>query len=64
MSNILSGSRKRKRFKEFAHVDDVAPIDIEPFDLDTIRMEVNKHRRSVHLKGNVKDNSYLLNFPF
>ena len=60
MSNILSGSRKRKRFKEFAHVDDVAPIDIEPFDLDTIRMEVNNYRRSVHLTKDVKDKLNLL----
>ena len=55
MSTIISGSNKRKKFKQAYHTDDVRPIDVEPLTLDTIRVEVDRYRRSVTLTNDEKD---------
>ena len=41
-------------------MDDVPPIDNEPFAVDAIKMEINNYRRRVHLKSGNKDKIKIL----
>ena len=61
LSTMFVGSgRKRKKFNEYAHMDDVPSVDNEPFAVDAIKMEITNYRRRVHLESGIKDKMKIL----